>query len=157
MTSSLQYRFIESKGKPIDVEGQTVIQMDRVPIRAANVRIQFLKRTGKVPNGITIKSQKGHILLSDGEKVKGVNIWDQKDLPREVEHAVLCPDGQLLVWNIYHAIANEPLTRGEAWTGNAGMIIEKVSANKRRYRCSDGIGDFDPTDLVFELEWQESK
>jgi hypothetical protein len=43
----------------------------------------------------------------------------------------------------------------DKWTGNAGLVVLRSVAGYRSYGCSDGIGEFDPEDLKFELTWEE--
>jgi hypothetical protein len=157
MAEALKDRFLKSKGSPIEIDGKKVVTLDRVKISRGHVVVTFTGTPGKIPNGIIIKSAKGHVLLSDKKKAKSVYIWDDIRLPRRVEHEVYCPNGELLIWNIYRVNPKDDITRADYWTNNAGMFVEQVAKTKRRYHCSDGIGDFDPTDLVFELEWIESK
>jgi hypothetical protein len=152
---SLQALFIQSKGKPIQVDGDTVTGIDKINIARGAVIVRFLHRSGAHLQGVALKSAKGYVRLSDGSEEKRVNIWDEPGLPRTIKHEVFCPNGELLLWNIYKATNIEERTQSDYWTNNAGMIIETVTDHCRRYRCSDGIGSFMPDDLVFEIEWIE--
>jgi hypothetical protein len=151
----LQTKFLISKGQPINVDGNVAVQMDRIPIKCGTVTVSFLSAKSPAAQGVAFKSAKGGIKLSDGKKVKLVYVWDEKKLPKVVRHEVVCPDGVLRLWNIYKIGDERDLTRADAWTNNAGMVIDELGLNKRRYRCSDGLGEFDPDDLIFEVEWEQ--
>jgi hypothetical protein len=153
MKQTLKEAFIASQGAPVDVEGQLVVQMDRLPIKKGRVRIRFLGGSSRVLCGIAIKSAKGHVVLSDGSRAKLVYIWNQAELPKSVEHDIFCPDGELRVWNIYRLHHSTGQTTIDSWTNNAGMIVADTGPHRRKYRCSDGLGDFNPDDFVFEVEW----
>ena len=127
------------------------MQMDRIPITEGIVSVVFVSRQNDIMQGVALGSKSGGIFLSDGSVVARVNIWDEVTLPRTVQHRVKCRDGELKIWNIYKATRDDDRTRADAWTNNAGMVVEVVSDTRRRYRCSDGIGAFDPNDFVFEL------
>src|SRR6185295_8925480 len=105
-------------------------------------------------NAVCLKSDNGGIHLSDGSKAKRLHIWNDPGLPSVVEHRVDCRDGQLKVWNIYRVLHPEGATTEDSWTGNAGMILRQEGSQKRSYRCSDGIGEFDPNDFTFTVEWK---
>jgi hypothetical protein len=131
-----------------------IVQMDRIAIRRGIITVTFLERKPSVPQGVALKSAKGFIKLSNGRKEKLVYVWDEEHLPKTVDHEVSCPDGELRIWNIYKANSEKDVRKADAWTNNAGMIVEDITSQKRRYRCSNGIGEFDPTDLILEIAWQ---
>jgi len=145
-------QFLKTRGGPVAVGKNKVVQMDRIPIRRGKVTVTF--RRAVVDQGVALKSAKGGIRLSDGRDVPLLNIWSEPNLPLQVEHDVTCPDGGLRVWNIYRVRHPNGTTTEDAWTGNAGMIVEIVGSNRRYYRCSDGPGEFDPA-FEFEIQWAE--
>lgn len=147
---TLQEQFIRERGSAITVDHYTVVQMDRLPVHEARVTIKFLQGDGG--QGVALKSAKGSITLSDGHSASLVHIWNEPNLPSEVTHFVRCPDGELRIWNIYRVKHPTGEVTEDAWTGNAGMIVEHVAERKRHYRCSSGPGHFDPN-FEFEIEW----
>jgi hypothetical protein len=153
---ALQTQFLASKSQPLRIGDHDVVQMDRIPIKEGVISVHFISKQGDILQGVALRVRTGGIVLSDGSTAMRVNIWDESGLPRLVQHKVQCPDGELRVWNIYKATADRDLTRADAWTNNAGMIVEEISNEMRRYHCSDGLGDFDPTDLVFEVRVEPS-
>lgn len=151
---SLQELFLKSRGAPLLRDGKTIIQMDRVPIRSAVVIVRLLN--GWENQGVALKAHSGSILLSDGSNSGLVHIWADNGLSQTVSHSVDCPTGELRVWNIYRTTHPDGSTTEDAWTGNAGMIVDILSDRSRRYRCSDGKGLFDPS-FIFELDWVDIK
>jgi len=153
---NLQEEFLKSEGKPIKVGGHEIVQGDRIPIKRGTVRITFIGNISS--DGIAIKSKpkRGGIEMSNGKFVRLLHIFDEPSLPRQVQHRVNCPDGELRIWNIYKTKQRDGSVTIDSWTGNAGMIVEYISPNSRRYSCSKGTGNFDPTDLTFEISWTET-
>lgn len=151
--ASLQERFKNSKGNPILVGSQTVIQLDEIPIVQGEVVISFLARNTSMIQGVALKAPKGGVIRSDGKKTELLFIWDRTDLPKVVRHQVICPGGLLKIWNIYKIKDDGDLTKADAWTNNSGMVVSLLGQNKRRYCCSNGRGEFDPGDLKAEVTW----
>ncbi|HXK59524.1 MAG TPA: hypothetical protein PLP42_06460 [Acidobacteriota bacterium] len=150
---SLQELFLRSGGKSVRVGDHQVIQMDRIPIRAGRVVIQFLDPPTGV-HGVAIKAKGGGIELSDGRWVELVHLWDEPGFPRRIEHNVDCPEGWLRLWNIYRTKHKTGEVTEDAWTGNAGMIVDYADAGVRRYRCSAGPDEFNPDNFKFGVSWQ---
>lgn len=150
---SLQELFLRSRGASITVEGSDVIQMDRIPLHDGTIDIRF---KCALPNhGVAIKATDGKIFLPNGKGFPLLHVWSELHLPLKVSYAVSCPTAELRVWNIYRINHLNGRVTEDAWTGNAGMIVEVVSSNIRRYRCSDGKGAFKPI-FEFEISWNES-
>lgn len=152
---SLAELFIRSRGKPVEVNGHSVVLMDRIPITTGKIRLEFIGPSGMADRGVALESSKGWIELSDGKKVRLLHTWDDPSLPRKVEHSVMCPDGELKVWNIYRTRHSSGLITVDAWTGNAGMLVKRIGDNCRDYACSSGPGEFDPSELIIRILWTE--
>lgn len=152
---SLAELFIQRRGQPVEFNGHIVVLMDRIPIRAGSVRLEFLGEKATSDRGIAFKSDKGWIELSSGKRVSLLHTWDEPGLPRTVEHRVNCRDGELRVWNIYRTKHTSGLISVDAWTGNAGMIVNPLTENSREYACSSGPGGFDPSELLVRISWNE--
>lgn len=155
--------FVDSRGGPILYHDNIVIQMDRIPIHSGTIRFRFFSS----PDAGTCEGQgvrlstgpDGYVLFADGSSSSDskVYVWHQADLPNEVLYPVFCPAGTLWVCNIYRLryLKGDYVSEEWGW-GNAGMTILDQGDNWRRYGCSDALGEFTPTDLVFELEWHEN-
>ena len=155
MSASLQEEFIKSKGAPVAWHGHTVAQIDRLPLTDAQVTVRFCSPPKDAPlQGVRLNAGKGGtITLSDSSTSQTLYVWHAVTLPPEATHRVHCANGTLIVCNIYGMEHRPGFVTEDCWTGNAGMEVLESTATMRRYRCSDGVGDFDPTDLEFEISW----
>lgn len=150
---TLQAEFAKSRGRPVQVGGYSVVQMDRIPITRGTVTVTFEQGNADLVCGVALKSAKGSILLPNGERVPLLHIWDEPGVSRTAPYEVDCKDGELRVWNIYRVQHASGLVTEDSWTGNAGMVVEHTGENRRRYRCSCGSGDFDPENQRVSIEW----
>jgi hypothetical protein len=152
LPSDLQSAFIESLGKPIPFGAEQIIQADLWELEGPTVvEVRFAEGPIFENQSVRLSIKKpGRIGLSDGTFVPVVGIHDEPGLPRFVRHLVEPKGARLLVYNCYAVFqAGERLQ--ESWTGNAGMIVTLLSESSRRYECSDNIGAFDRTNLVFDV------
>lgn len=149
---NLQELFARAPGKPVSIGGQTVVQLDRIPIQRGIVEVEFTSFIAG--QGIQLAATKGKIWLSDGRTVRRVNILAHPSLPNTASHKVSCPEGELCVYNVYELRYTSGQPFYSMWSGNAGMIVEEVSPFVRAYRCSQGPGEFSPSDLHFALRWK---
>lgn len=149
---SFQQMFVETRGGPVQVGQQQVVQRDRIPIESGKVTVRFLGQPA-VNNGVILKSHSGGITLSDGSVARSVIVWDDPRLPRSVTHHVECRDGKLSIWNVYRTRHPTGEVTEDYFTGNAGMIVACSGTRSRRYNCSSGPGPFDPQQFTFELHW----
>lgn len=157
MTQSLQYAFIKTRGRPVYRDGLTIIQLDRIPFRSSPVTIRLLSPPRETPvQGVRLDAgNKGTIRLSDDSLTKILHIWHEHGLPIVLTHDVTCPSGELTVCNIYRIRHRGGFVTEDMWTGNAGLVVLESAPGCRRYGCSDGMGEFNPGDLEFELTWEQ--
>jgi hypothetical protein len=154
--SSLQDMFLSSRGQAVEIAGREIVQMDRIDlVGIVEVKIQFVGKEVFRDNAAVISIQKpGKILLTDGSAASAVQIWDEPGLPRVVIHVVESAGRQLEIYNKYRTRHSPDFVTEDDFTGNAGMIVTQMSSCRRRYECSNGPGQFSPTDLIFELRWK---
>lgn len=148
---SLMEEFLRNLGAPVKIGSREVVQMDRIPIHNGIITVRF--RCAAADNGVALKAASGKIFLSDGRHVPLLHIWNELHLPLNVTHVVSCPNKELRIWNIYRSKHPDGSVTEDAWTGNAGMIVEMINSAHRRYRCSNGTGAFDPS-FEFEIKWR---
>jgi hypothetical protein len=150
---SLQQLFLESRGGPIAFEGTSIVQLDRFEIESpCIVELRFLGEANPDEAAVFETDSPGILKLSDGSETRAVATWDDPALPRRIRYGFE-PKGQpLLVSNRYRLFHRTDFVTEDRFTGNAGMIVESISARARRYACSNGLGSFDPTNLTFEVE-----
>jgi len=150
---TLQQQFLANHGKPIQYGRKSLIQMDRLPVYTAKLSVKFLRGNSELVCGVALKPAKGYIVLSSGKKVKRLNVWDEAGSEKEVNYLVVCPDGELRIWNIYRIKHKSGLITEDSWTNNACMYVQEMSPTRRKYFCSDGLGDIDLRNHEFELNW----
>ncbi len=102
------------------------------------ITIQFLESNSEARQGIDIKTN-GSLILVDGEEISHLRTWHDADLEDTVEYQYNCPDGQLLVWNVFERTWPNGEKMEEKWTGNSGFYIEKLNDCERIYHCSHGL------------------
>jgi hypothetical protein len=156
MATTLQQRFLHSRGADLLVDNHVVSQLVRIPIRQGTVKLQF-SSPGDGTQGLCIKAKGGTILMTDGTFTESLHIWNAPNLPIEVAHRVNCPTNELLVWNIYRVQHPTGEMTIDYWTGNAGMVLLREAATCRRYGCSDWRTPFEPTAIVFDVSWYDEK
>lgn len=155
MIDTLQTLFLNGHGDPVEVEGRSVVQIDRLELAdRTEMEIVFVGGRPFRDNAAVIAIDRpGAILLSDGSPASAVAIWDEPGLPRKIIHRVESAGQPLQVYNKYRTRHGPDFVTEDSFTGNAGMIITELSPNRKRYECSNGPGRFSPGDLVFELNW----
>lgn len=159
MEEALVEQFLKSRGAPVKVRGDTVVQSDSLALPArAVVEVSFCGDTPFANNAVVLSVSKGDkIFLSDGSSVTALQIWDEPDLPRSVSHRVECSSGTLRIHNKYRIHHRSGLVTEDSYTGNAGMVVTALAPNRKRYECSNGIGPFDKRNLVFEVLWRPAE
>ena len=153
---SLQEQFLRTKGRPVLVGDENVIQQDQVELpEMAIVEVHFLGNRPFDDNGVVLSIRSpGAIHLSDGTPASAVKIWDEQGLPRFARHVVDSKGQPLKIHNKYKIRHRTDEVTEDNFTGNAGMVVTQTAPNGRRYECSNGPGAFSKGDLVFEIAWK---
>lgn len=139
--------FRDSKGKPVEYNGQTIQLVDELPISAkVRMRIYFEQANSKWRQGIALMTT-GSFEIAGQEVKRGLALW-QDTAPQEVELVIRSQSAVLQVKNIWDV--GDGIT--ESWHNGAAMIVEEIP-NGRRYRCNDGQPNDDFDDIIFRLEW----
>jgi hypothetical protein len=129
---ALQDAFVQSEGAPVELNGLSVVQADRISIRRGWVQIEFLSAPEVLDalscQGLGLEAKGGSIRLSDGTAVPLLHVWHKPDLPPRVLHWVDCPTNELLVWNIYQIRHYSGFITDDCFTGNAGMVVTQKGA-----------------------------
>lgn len=152
MKKYLEELFKENNWEPIEFNGQKVTMSYRIPVKSGQqFKISFLKSAEKVPQGIGVSvDRKKGIIKCNGQEIKHPVFWS-KTAPEEFEFTCLTKEkeGTLGIWNIWESPGHKST---EAWTLNAGIIIEEIDPNTVILHCSCGIStppDFE--DLVIKI------
>jgi hypothetical protein len=155
MTDTLQELFLESGGNAVEIDGKSIVQMDQVELpNEAKVEVSFIGPASPDDAAVIAIGRPGAIFLSDGRPVTAVQIWAEPEWPRTVVHRVEGAGQALQIYNKYRIQHGPDFVTEDSFTGNAGMIVTQLSANHKRYECSNGLGRFSPSDLIFELSWK---
>ena len=156
MNKSLQYLFIESKGRPLEISGiGKIYQIDEIKVDFSKIKISFAEGNSTVTCGISLKLYNGYFNIGCNKKVSHLYIWDDKGLSKTITYDITSLSNLnaiLKVWNIYRIHHKSGLITEDQFTNNAGMLIESNSTNQKIYHCSDGIGKFDLENQVFKVE-----
>ena len=132
--------------------GLPIATADIVPILTkGTIRAEFLSWKEGVEQGFDIKLD-GWLQLANGEKVSLLRTWNHSKYDPAVEYPFHSNAGRLWVWNVYKRRLPDGRAVEEKWTENAGLWVQKLSANERVYHCSHGFAyppDFES--LVFRV------
>jgi hypothetical protein len=143
---SFQEMFMETKGRPINYQGNTLIMVDHFPILGCrNIRLVFESCDSRWRQGVALDLD-GDFYVNDRQISKKVVIW-QDTASEVVEISITTEADSIAVKNVWDT-GNGVI---ESWHNGAAMITEDIP-DGRRYRCNDGIPDDDFDDIVFRLE-----
>jgi len=148
MSKTLAERFIAQDGAPLEVNGQTVVNIyRRVVCEGQKISVRA-RTTMTVPSqGIRMKLSNGVIRIND-QNLKEVVIWIDT-APEVFEfscHPKTGPSSELKVWNCWR----DAYGIVQAWVGNAGMVVEEAD-DRVTLECSTGTREFDPSQLEITL------
>ena len=97
---------------------------------------------------VRLKIERG-LVIANHQRLTDVVLWADTSPP--VVEIAIEPNGEhhatLKVWNAWR---DDGVM--QAWFGDAGMIVEESSAGLW-LRCSDGVGEMDFSDVVFEVSF----
>jgi hypothetical protein len=147
MTETLSFRFQQTKGAPIEIDGRLVQPMlqEKVTRPRRDLLVRRVSSTEIPVQGLRIKADKGTIEMN-GQSHPDIVLWADTS-PASVEIAIASKSGcELKMWNVWRV--------GDvmhAWLGNAGIHLSKVG-KVLTLECSDGVGVVNFTDLVVQIE-----
>ena len=143
---SFQNMFTETKGKPIQWNGQTLVMIDVFPVsKQEKLRLVFENFGIEWKQGAMLDT-KGAFVVNGKDCGRKVVFW-QDTAPRQVDFEVSSKEGTVSVrncWDTGDGVIN-------SWHHGAAMIVDDLG-DKRRYRCNDGHPDENFTDVVFTVE-----
>lgn len=140
--------------KPIAIlwAGNVVRTSDvmEVPLRGL-VSLRMLSPPTEPLQAADLKLEPQGLLLADGSRVGLLRTWNDEKYEPAVRYTYATAAPQLRVWNSYQMRYREQVVE-EHWTENAGMIVERIGALHRRYRCSPGwASPPDFNSFIFEV------
>lgn len=139
-------RFIENRGKAIEVDGESVVPALRYTVsQDDHVRIIFRRCVSEPVQGICLLL-KGGSLEFNGRDFKQPVVW--RDTAPD-ETGLICKTKkprELLIWNCWR----DDRQVMQAWIGNAGMRITKSADQRFTIECNSRP-EVTFKDLVFDL------
>ena len=145
--------FKKSKGRPIVVDGKTILLSEELEVPAnGKLIITFNGATSEWRQGIWI----GHISLVEtdleltiaGQTAPGMVLWEDTS-PQTVEVIFSAPQKVINVYNVWDPGMGHPMSL----IMGAGMQCEISDDGKRRvYNCNDGHPETTFSHLKFSLE-----
>lgn len=147
---SFSEEFIRTQGQPIDVDGHPVVGILRHQVQEGDrVRISWRRWIATPVQGISLGLHGGSISV-DGRKHFDIVLW--RDTSPDETVLVCNQSGELRMWNcwrIHHDVI-------QAWVGNAGMRVHKVSDDRVIAECNSRT-EVTFQDLVFEIVVEHAK
>ena len=145
--------FREAKGKPVEINGRSLIRLDRLKMakKQMTFRCSFVKTDSEWRQGFALKT-KGFFRMEGFHDInKPVVFWEDDALEKEFDVTVISDSKELLIYNAWD------LGDGvmHYWHNGAAMEV-KVEGNTRTYYCNDGYPDTDFDDLVFKIEFLDT-
>ena len=143
---AFEHMFMQTKGKPIQWNGQTLVMVDAFPVqKREKLRLMFEGFGSEWKQGVMLDT-KGAFTVNGKDCGHKVVLW-QDTAPQQVELEVSSEDGVVLVKNCWNTGDGST----HSWHHGAAMIVDDLGG-KRRYRCNDGHPDENFTDVVFTME-----
>lgn len=143
--SRIEQLFKEAKGQTIQLEGRTLVMMDRFELEANEAfELEFEATKSDWRQGVAVK-HKGLIRL-EGNMMKGpLHLWSDT-APKKVHLANAGDPVSILIYNLWDVGDGV----AHSWHNGGAMDIE-YGEGFRRYHCNDGYPDEDFDDLIFKI------
>lgn len=150
MAHTLAAQFMATNGGPLIINGETVVNIYRREVRAAQtIQVSLAMATAHPVQGLRLKLVGGQLEIN-GEALPEAIIW-LDTAPPKFEFQCIPNKGrrtaELRIWNCWRGSDGTV----QAWIGNAGMIVVENPAGKVTIRASSGQREFDPSQLMVEL------
>lgn len=139
---------------PVLFKGQLVCRVLRLPIEeGALLKLRPRSYVKRPRQAISLSLHGARATVNDFEGTRFIFWADQfraDGRSAVVEMQEVAEDAYVNVWNSWES----PRSRVDAWLMDAGMIVEQTSNHAFTAHCSDGVGDPDFGNLVFDV-WFE--
>ena len=145
--STFEDIFLESKGQPVEYNGQVIQMGDFISVVDGKSYVLIFESTNSEWKQGVYLTGDCEIEINNQKIRKRAVIW-KDTAPEKVEFRVFSSEGKFCVRNVWDCGDGVM----ESWHNGAAMIVEEID-NGRRYRCNDGHPDDDFDDLIFRIEW----
>ena len=144
--------FREAKGKPVEVDGRSLIRLDRfaLPSKEATLNFSFIKTNSEWKQGFILKTKGVFKIEETQNNVKDAIVFWEDTAPKDFTVNVSSKDGQLLVYNVWDF--GDGVT--QAWHNGAAMMVEQIDETKKIYNCNDGHPNLSLDNLIFCMSWK---
>ena len=144
--------FRKAEGKPIEVNGKSLVRIDRftLPRKKISLKFNFLEINSEWKQGFILKTR-GSFKVNQNSIIKNAIVLWEDTAPNEFVLNVDSKDGVLLVYNVWDF--GDGVT--QAWHNGAAINIER-SFSKKVYHCNDGHLGLDLYNLVFSMSWEQN-
>lgn len=146
---TLQQTFIASKGEPIQYEGRTLYWTYWLPVMPGDlIAIRFVAATKRPVQGIGIVGV-DCLLQVVGSRGKHFALWTDS-APSDVNiHTVKAKQGARL--GIFNQWRDTKYGTTLYRLNDAAIELEELESGAVVLHCSDGVGEFNRSDLVVEV------
>ncbi|WP_162940313.1 hypothetical protein [Gryllotalpicola protaetiae] len=147
VTPDLAGLFAEQQKHQIDWHGP-LYSLYELPTDTSRMTIRFRSAIPHPPQGFRLRIRGGALGI-ESTRTDDVVLW-QDTAPNEIRVQIAWESKQgrsLRIWNTWRV---NGVT--QAWLLNAAMRVDLDDRGVLRFRCSDGVGAPDFSDLVAEVE-----
>jgi hypothetical protein len=145
---TLKELFTKEKGGPITVDGRQLFSTYVVQVKDGEIlKLDFLRSAARPVQGISLTAKRCQLEVS-GSAGGGIELWTNS-APKHVELKVVRAKSGATVDIVNQWIDEKYGTSRQV--NNAAIEIEKQADDTLLLRCSDGVGETDFDDLVFQL------
>lgn len=143
---TLASRFMESRGQPIELDGETIYASHKVVLNPgiSALKVRRLASKPNVMSGLRIKIKNGSLLVN-GQWLAEFTLWAHTSPPELEVIADARSSCELQLWHVW-------MVDGivQAWVGEAGIKVYSVGG-WTRLECSGGGRVADFSTLVVEI------
>jgi hypothetical protein len=150
MARYLNDLFAEAQAPVVEWEGAPLYGVFDLPTVSPGLTFRFLESASDFVQGADLEIR-GGVMSGAGVEAKVFRLWEDT-APERVDVSIKWQPRarrSLLVWNTWHT---KGLDITHAFRGDAGMRVDELGPGRWRFRCSDGLGDVDFGNNVFEVE-----
>lgn len=145
--------FREAKGKPVEINGKSLVRLDRfnLPSKKISLNFSFIETNSEWKQGFILKT-KGTFKIDGKEAIEDTIVFWEDTAPNDFIVNVNSKDRKLLVYNVWDF--GNGVT--QAWYNGAAIEVKQITDNKVIYNCNDGHPNLDLNNLIFSMSWQDN-
>lgn len=138
----------QKSGGPISIDGRELHSTYAVPVKDGELlKLDFLRSVPRPVQGIMLTAKRCQLEVG-GAGAKSIELWTNS-APAHVEFRVVRAKAGASV-DVVNQWLDEKFGTSHH-INNAAIAVEPQPGDELLFRCSDGLGDTDLEDLVFQL------